>query len=717
MNKPDHTITLGAASATLVVLSPGEEVAKRIESHLRNAGRPVRCAWVTDLEDLEDAIRRGSPDLVLCQAGQARAEIKEVLELCTRLMPDLPVLMLANKTFGMADTVAAIRMGVRGLVFPGDSLQLEHLEMICMRELQTHHHIRELRTMRAKLADYEQRHEKLMGAMGDAVVRIQEGIVTSANAAFAQLIGQKSTAAFVGNPLLDLIAPENQAQIKQFLKFFTQGKARPEQKLPLVLARAGGEPIKVTATVAISQEDGAPLLELLVAPPKPAAAAAAAPAPVAKPAAAPAPAPAPAPEPPAPSPPPGSDRLGLFTVLEQAITANVQMHRALVLVMVDNFGAIEQRFGYHESELALTQLMDLIRRRMGPREHVYRFSTALMALVISRPSPGDFQALAETLRQDVAAHLFKTENYEAHLAATVVCYPLSRTDKATAVVDTAVRETRQLSRDGGNRVAVLGAAAEQAQVQAAEQRKAEAIRKALAENRLKLAYQSIASLEGGDTHHFDVLARMLDEAGQEVPAKEFIPAAEKHGLIVAIDRWVLSKALTVLAKRAGATDTSSLFVRLSEQTIKEGDALYKWLADLLKQRPLKKGELVLTIQESIVENHVGKTKAFAQAMRSLGADIAMDRYGSTAASDKLLDTLAPGFVRFDYTFTKDFADQKLQARFAELMEVAKKKEVGTIVGQVEDANAMARLWQLGVKYIQGFHVQAPEAVLLATDVR
>lgn len=711
MAKPAHTVTIAASSATLVVLSPGEEVAKRIESHLRNAGRPVRCAWVTDLEDLEDAIRRGSPDLVLCQPGQARAEIKDVIALCTRLMPDLPVLMLGTKTFGMADTVAAIRMGVRGLVFPGDSLQLEHLEMICMRELQTHHHIRELRTMRAKLADYEQRHEKLMGAMGDAVVRVQEGIVTSANAAFAQLIGQKSPDALIGNPLLDLIATENQPQIKQFLKFFTQGKARPEQKLPLVLARADGVPVKVTATVAIGQEDGAPLLELLIAPPKAAAAPTPAPVPEKAPEVK-----KPEPEPAAP-PSSGSDRLGLFQVLEQAITANVQMHRALVLVMADNFGAIEQRFGYHESELALTQLMDLIRRRMGPKEHVYRFSTALMALVISRPNAGEFQALAETLRQDVAAHLFKTENYEAHLAATVVCYPLSRTDKATTVVDTAVRETRQLSRDGGNRVAVLGAAAEKEQAQAAEQRKAEQIRKALQENRLKLAYQSIASLEGGDTHHFDVLARMLDEAGQEVPAKEFIPSAEKHGLIVAIDRWVISKALTVLAKRAGAADTSSLFVRLSEQTIREGDALYKWLAELLKQRPLRKGELVLTIQESIVENHVGKTKAFAQAMRSLGADIAMDRYGSTAGSDKMLDHLAPGFVRFDYTFTKDFADQKLQARFADLMDIAKKKGIGTIVGQVEDANAMARLWQLGVKYIQGFHVQAPEAVLLATDVR
>jgi EAL domain-containing protein (putative c-di-GMP-specific phosphodiesterase class I) len=173
----------------------------------------------------------------------------------------------------------------------------------------------------------------------------------------------------------------------------------------------------------------------------------------------------------------------------------------------------------------------------------------------------------------------------------------------------------------------------------------------------------------------------------------------------------------VLAKRAGAADTSMLFVRLSEQSIREGDALYKWLADLLKQRPLKKGELVFTIQESIVENHVGKAKAFGQAFKSLGADVAMDRFGSTASSEKLMETLNPGFVRFDYSFTKDFGDEKLQKRFADLVDAAKKRSIATIVGQVEDANAMARLWQLGVHYIQGFHVQAPEAVLLATDVR
>ena len=710
--RPEHTITLQAVTAKLLVLSAGEEIAKRIESHLRNAGRPVRAAWVTDLEDLEDGIRRGTPDLVLCQDGQPRASIKDVLTLCHRLQPDLPVLLLASKTFSMAETVAALRTGARGLVFAGDALQLQHMEMICMRELNTHQHIRELRSMRLKLADFEARHEKMMATTGDAVVHVQEGIVTHANAAFATLIGRKSPDELIGNPLLDLVTGESVSPIKKFLKSFTQGKGKPDENLELVLARADGDPVKVTASVSVGQADGDRLLELLIRAevplPKPV---------VAPPPPPPAAAPPPAPPPPSPPPHSGSDRLELFNMLEQAIKANVQMHRALVLVMVDSFGAIEQRLGYHEAELALTQLGDLIRRRLGARESVFRFSTALMALVISRASTADFETLAETLRSDVAAHLFKTDHYEAHLAATVVCYPLSKTDKTSDVIDAAVRETRQLSRDGGNRIAMLGAAAQAAQVAAVDQRKIEQIRKALQENRMKLAYQSIASLEGGDAHHFDVLARMLDEAGQELPARDFIPAAEKFGLIVAIDRWVIARALTVLSKRAGASDFSSLFVRLSEQTIREGEGLYKWLADLLKQRPLKKGELVFTIQESTMEIHVAKAKAFAQALRALGADIAMDRFGSTADSEKLLDHLGPDYVRFDYSFTKDFNDQALQKKFGELMEIAKKRSARTIVGQVEDANAMARLWQLGVNYIQGFHVQAPESVLLVSDVR
>lgn len=698
---PKAAAALPGSTATLLVLSGGEELAKRIESHLRNSGHPVRAAWVTDLEDMEDAIRRGAPDLVLCQEGLPRASVKDVLTLCGRFSPDLPVLLLLNKAASLVDMVAAMRTGVRGVVMAGDTLQLQHLETVCLRELAIHRQLRELRSTKARLADYEARHEKLMAGTGDAVVHVQEGVVTHANGAFASLVGKASAAEIEGSPLMDLIAPEGAAPVKVFFKALAAGKVKNDQALELMLKGAGGAAQKVAGRVTLAQSAEGPLLELLIRAP-----------------AAPAGAPAPAPAPPPAAPAAGAanpGRLELLSSLNQAITANVQMHRALMLVMVDQFGTIEQRLGYNESELALAQLAELLRQRLGPKEPLYRLSTALVALLISRASTGEFETLGETLRSDIAAHVFKTNQYEAHLAATVVCYPLSSSDKPIEVVDNAVREVRKLSRDGGNRIAVMGPSAQAAQAAADEQRKADQIKKALSENRMKLAYQSIASLEGGDRHHFDVLARMLDEAGQEVPAKEFIPAAERYGLIVTIDRWVIAKALTVLAKRAGAADTSSLFVRLSEQSIREGDALYKWLSELLKQRPLKKEELVISIQEPIVESHVTKAKALSQALRGLGAEIAMDYFGVGSNSVKMLEHVAPHYVRFHYSFTKDFNNPALQKKMAELMSVAKQKNIKTIVGQVEDANAMARLWQLGVNYIQGFHIQAPEAVLLATD--
>ena len=699
-----------ATSATILVLSIGEEVAKRVESHLRNAGHPVRAAWVTDLEDMEDAIRRGAPDLVLCQEGMPQATVKDVLKLCSRFGPDLPVLRLATKPFTMADTVAALRTGVRGLVIAGDALQLQHLETICLRELGTHQTLRDLRKTRARLADYEARHEKLMEGTADAVLHVQEGIVTHANAAFAKLVSQASPEALQGNPLMDLIAPAGRASVKGFLKLFAQDKVKSDQTIDLLLANPAGEPLKVTARATVGQAEGDRLMELLIraqAPP-----AATAPAPAQAPAAAPPPAQLMA-------PPvvlvPG--RIELLQTLNTAIKANVQMHRGLVLVMVDAFGAIEERLGYNEAEIALGQLTELVRQRASPREAVYRLSTALVAMVISRASTTEFETLAEGVRSDIAAHVFKTDKFESHLAATVLCYPLSPADKAAEAVDAAVSDVRKLSRAGGNRVAVMGPAAQAAKIAADDQRRLDQIKRALAENRFKLSYQSIASLEGGDHHHYDVLARMLDEAGHEMPASEFIPIAEKFGMIVAIDRWVISRALTVLAKRAGASDTSSLFVRLSEQSIREGDSLFRWLSEQLKQRPLKKDELVISIQETIVETHIAKAKALSQAMRSLGAEVAMDYYGEGGNSVRMLEHISPGFVRFHYSFTKDFNDAKLQQKFAQLMEVAKQRHIRTIVGQVEDANAMARLWQLGVNYIQGFHVQQPEAVLLASDVR
>jgi multidomain signaling protein FimX len=687
-----------SGTATLLVLNPSEEVAKRIESHMRNAGHPVRAVWVTDLEDLEDVIRRSSPDLVLCTEGLAEASPEDVIALCTRVAPDLPVLLMGANRLSPANTVTALAAGARDLVAHSDLRHLHHLELVCLRELAAHYNLRELRATRARLADFEARHKQLLAGTGDAVVHVQEGIITSTNAAFNALLGYGDQESPKDDPLMDLVSPDHQSEVKQLLKQFAQGKARTDKPVELRLLHKNGQTLDLTAHVSVSQEGDDRLLELLIrAESAPAASGTTATVPPAAAAG-------------------GSGRLELFQALSLAAQVYGKQNPALLFLAVDSFDTIEERLGFQDSEQSVAQLSKLLKQRLNPDEPVYRFSTGELAIVTIRETPTEAETLIEVMRKDAAAHIFKTSGHEAHLSVTAVCYPLSREEKPDKVVSTVVSETRKLSRLGGNRIAVLGPTAQAAHAEQEEHRRAEQIKKALQENRMKLAYQSIASLEGSSRQHFDVLARMLDETGKEVPARDFIPAAEKYGLIVAIDRWVIAKSLKVLAKREGAKDNSSLFVRISEQTLRESEAFYKWLAEQLKARALQKDELVIQLREPHVHAHIGKAKALCKALKGLGAGIAVDYFGESNNSSLILEHIPASFIRFHSSFTKNFNEPAMQKKMAELMELAKQRNIKTIVAHVEDANVMARLWQLGVNYIQGYHIQEPEVVLLATDI-
>ena len=172
------------STSVLLVISDSQNVAKRIESHLRNAGHPVRAAWVTDLEEAEDAISRAHPDVVLCAEGMKDAPHTEIIRLCQRIPPDLPVLLMGER-LSSEETIAALSAGARDLVSAQELRFLRHLELVCVREFIGHRHLRELRDVRMQLANFEARHRQLLAGTADAVAHIQEGIIASVYPAFS----------------------------------------------------------------------------------------------------------------------------------------------------------------------------------------------------------------------------------------------------------------------------------------------------------------------------------------------------------------------------------------------------------------------------------------------------------------------------------------------------------------------------------------------------
>jgi PAS domain S-box-containing protein len=689
------------ASGTLLVVDEHEETARLIESHMRNAGHPVKAPWISDFEDLDEMLRRGVPDAVICSLTMPDMPLRAVVNLCRKLVPDLPVLAMAP-ALSIEEAVSAMNDGASDLVCCADARTIRHLELACIREILDHQQARDLRSTRARLSDFESRHLKLLEGTADAVVHIQEGILSHVNPAFAGLLGYEQADALIGVPVMDIVSATHQPKVKEHLKLLLKGKL-DDQPLQCSLQCHNGEGIEVEARLTRGTVDGENFVEMLIRGRQPALSV--------------------VPEAAAPQPetPPAlavavtqkaPDRIALFDALGAPGGAS---DAALVLLAPDAFSTLEERLGYFETELLMQQLGLFLETLLtSAQDGVYRFATDQFALVIRGVDEKRLLEWITQLRESTATQILTAGSHEAQITLSAVAQRLPEGVAVEAVLTQLVTALRELLSRGNNHCRVLGAGGG-GNIDDADAARAAEISKALEDNRFKLAYQSIASLEGDTRQHFDVLARMIDASGRELHASEFIKTAEKFGLMAQLDRWVIMRALKVLNKREGSRGASILFVKISEDTLEEADTFLAWLLGLLKQRPLKNEEICFEIQELVLQNHIRKAKMLTKALREAGAGIAIEHFGAGNASAQMLDHVPATFIKFHRSFTTNFADKEVQRKMTTLIEVAKQRSIKTIVSHVEDANVMARMWQMGVNYIQGYHVQEPEVVLLSAD--
>lgn len=680
-NPPPFGAT-GPSSTTslLLVVAPFEENAKRVESHLRNAGHKVRTVWISQVPDLEQQLQKAQPDLLLAADHARELPLKAVLDACRRFAPNLPVLALSAQLSGDA-TAAAVAAGTRDAVSDADPEALQHLERVVVRELIAHRNLRELARSRSQLADYESRYSQLIAGTGDAVAHIYEGIIGKVNPAFASLIAFDDVEELAGVPLMDLVAPDQQSAVRDHLKQLHQGRA-DGKPLECALMSRTGDKVPVRAQLTRGEADGESFVEMLIRAEVAQVAAVTA----------------------------AAGRMEYCKALDEPPADNVP--RAAMFVVIDNFAALEERVGYLDAEQVAIQLGAKLSALIGGDHRLFRFSTQEYGALMSRPDGLEFESLAQQIAQDVATQVFSTADHEAQVTLSVTVYPLGGTDSSSQVVSDIVREARKVSSRGGNRAVVLGPTARANAEEREDQRKADIIRKALEENRFKLAYQTIASLEGDTRQHFDVLVRMVNEEGVELHASDFIRTAEKAGLARSIDRWVIGRAMKVAASRERRKDASMLFLKLSEDSLRDADNFLAWLQDMLKGRKFGEDEICIEVQELVLQNHIRKAKVLTKALRDHGASVAIEHFGIGTNSPQLIEHLPINFLKFHSSYTQNFGEKDIQKKMSELMELAKQRRIKTIVSHVEDANVMARMWQMGVNYIQGYHIQEPEVVML-----
>jgi EAL domain-containing protein (putative c-di-GMP-specific phosphodiesterase class I) len=143
----------------------------------------------------------------------------------------------------------------------------------------------------------------------------------------------------------------------------------------------------------------------------------------------------------------------------------------------------------------------------------------------------------------------------------------------------------------------------------------------------------------------------------------------------------------------------------------------EWLKTQLAAGKHEPQRVCFQVTESIGEQYMNAAIGQLGALKKLGFRIALERFGSGRDPYKLLTSIPLDFIKIDGALVQDLAgNTETQTVVKKLVEQAGKLKIETIAERVEDANTMAVLWQLGVQFIQGYFVNAPEEVVMAEGV-
>ena len=227
---------------------------------------------------------------------------------------------------------------------------------------------------------------------------------------------------------------------------------------------------------------------------------------------------------------------------------------------------------------------------------------------------------------------------------------------------------------------------------------------AMDENRLVVAAQPIVALATGEISSHELLVRLYDRAGELVVPERFLPAAERFGLIGALDRWVIGKAAR-MAARGHAVN-----VNLSAQSLGDPE-LADMIESLIDEEYADAALITFEITETALMENLHLAGKFTARMAALGCAFALDDFGTGYGAFTYLKTLPIKHLKIDIEFVRDLLENEAsQHLVAATVQLARSFGQKTVAEGVEDAQTLERLRELEVDYVQGYYLGRPEII-------
>jgi predicted signal transduction protein with EAL and GGDEF domain len=240
----------------------------------------------------------------------------------------------------------------------------------------------------------------------------------------------------------------------------------------------------------------------------------------------------------------------------------------------------------------------------------------------------------------------------------------------------------------------------------------QALRRAIGTREIYMEYQPIVDLHSGKVASLEALMRWRNPLMGQIPPSEFIPIAEKSGLIVELGTIGLKEVINQIRYWIDTrVPIVPIAINVSVVQMERGDFV-KLVKELTTQAGVDTKWLRFEITESAVMKEPTRFSGVLHELRKLGCQILIDDFGTGYSSLSHLDRLPVDTLKIDRAFVRDLGRLQGQSPIIDtVVNMARRLNLKTVAEGVETPEQASLLRDLGCDYAQGFLYGKPASVL------
>jgi diguanylate cyclase (GGDEF)-like protein/PAS domain S-box-containing protein len=384
---------------------------------------------------------------------------------------------------------------------------------------------------------------------------------------------------------------------------------------------------------------------------------------------------------------------------------------------LDRFKIVNDTSGHLAGDSMLREVAKLLREAVRDSDTVARLGGDEFGMLLVGCPLEKARQIADDVCRSIAGYRFVWHDRVFNIGVSIGLIEIGReagsVEQLLAAADSACYVAKK---EGAGRVSVYSARDEALARSTGEIQWLQRLQVALKEERFTLYYQPIVAAQGNDDEgpSMEVLLRMLDEDGKEIPPGDFVAAAERYRLMASVDRWVVQTTLGALARNAyPLARERSVAINISGQTL--SDPLFlEFVVETLDQTGVHPDQVCFEIAESAVVANLEQARRFVGVLHGMGCKFTIDDFGSGVGSFSSLKSLPIDYLKLDGSFMRNLArDSVSQTMVTAMIKLARTLNFKIIAEQVEDGAALDAARKFGVDYIQGFVIARPAKLALA----